>query len=57
MTSDDKKYYHSMMNGLFGLTDDFDANSVPEEAKLLLIEIIEICKSDFNIRFNESYYS
>lgn len=50
-TSDQRKYYLSMMNALYGIQDDLDANSSPDEAKHLLTEIIEICRSDFNIRF------
>jgi hypothetical protein len=51
--TDHRKYYLSMMNVLYGLEDDFDANTVPPEARTLLNEIIEICKSDFNIQFGE----
>ena len=54
MNSDDKekrKYYLSMLNILYGLQDDMDANSVPEEAKVLLAEVVEICQSDFRVRF------
>lgn len=46
-----KRYYAMMINALAGLQDDFDTNSVPDEAKSLLQEVIEICRSDFNIRF------
>jgi hypothetical protein len=48
-----KKYYASMLNALYGLQDDFDANMVPDEAKDMLLEIIEICKSDFNFQFGD----
>jgi hypothetical protein len=52
MTSDKKQYYSYLMNALYGLRDDLDANDAPEEAKSLLIELIEVCRSDFNIKFN-----
>jgi hypothetical protein len=47
----EEKYYRSMLNGLYGLVDDFDANHVPDTAKELLLEIIEICKLDLSDRF------
>jgi hypothetical protein len=40
-----------MMNGLYGLQDDFDANNLPDLAKSLLAELIEVCKSEFEARF------
>jgi hypothetical protein len=46
-----KVYYNHMLNYLYGLQDDFDANQVPDEAKSHLKEIIEICESDYRIRF------
>lgn len=52
--SDLESHYRSMMNGLYGLMDDFDANEVPEGAKELLLELIEVCKSDFEQRFRLS---
>ena len=42
-----------MLNSMSGLQDDFDANDAPEEARKLLDEMIEICRSDFRIRFGE----
>jgi hypothetical protein len=40
-----------MLNGLYGLQDDLDANSAPEEAKRLLSELIAVCRRDFEVRF------
>lgn len=41
-----------MLNSMYGLQDDLEANDAPEEAKVALKELIEICQSDFNIRFD-----
>ena len=46
-----KYYYQAMLNSLSGLQDDFDANQVPDEARALLDELIEICASDFRMKF------
>ena len=45
------RYYRGMLNALAGLEDDLDANSALEEAKDLLRELIETCRSDFRSRF------
>jgi len=49
-----RNYYLSMLSALYGLQDDLDANHAPDEAKEMFAEIIEICRSDFNIRFGVS---
>jgi hypothetical protein len=48
-----KQYYKSMMNILYGLQDDFDSNDVCEEAKGLLTQLVEICKEDYFLKFND----
>ena len=48
-----KSFYDHMMNAIYGLQDDFDANNVPESAKDLLREIIEICESDYMAQFGK----
>lgn len=42
-----------MIGALHGLQDDLDANLAPDEAKETLKELIEICESDFRIRFGD----
>jgi hypothetical protein len=49
--SDDENYYLAMLNVMAGLRDDLDANGAPSEAKELLQELMEVCKSDYRIRF------
>jgi LmbE family N-acetylglucosaminyl deacetylase len=48
-----RQYYGSMMSQLYGLQDDMDANRAPDEAKTMLAEIIEICRSDMVFQFGE----
>jgi hypothetical protein len=48
---DARRYYQEMLNGLFGLQDDLNANSAPAEAKRLLAELISVCRRDFELRF------
>jgi uncharacterized protein YeeX (DUF496 family) len=47
--------YRSMINGLYGLLDDFEENDTPLSTREMLSEIIVICKSDFNDRFGDYY--
>jgi hypothetical protein len=42
-----------MINAFYGLQDDLDSNLAPDEAKEVLRELIEICESDFRLRFGE----
>lgn len=49
--SKEQDYYQSMLNVMTGLEDDIDANGAPEEARVALRELIEICQSDYRIRF------
>lgn len=54
MNEKDAKYYYIMMiNALCGLQDDFDANGVPDDGKAILAELVEICQSDFRIKYGE----
>lgn len=46
-------YYLGMIIALYGLQDDLDSNLAPDEAKETLKELIEICESDYRIRFGE----
>lgn len=36
-----------MLNSMYGLQDDLDANFAPDEAKLVLSNLIDICEGDF----------
>ena len=47
-----ERYYGEMLSTLMGLKDDLDANLAPQEAKDLLVELIEVCRSDFRLRFH-----
>ena len=51
--SKERDYYKSMLNAIAGLEDDIDANGAPEEALVALRELLEICQSDYRIRFGE----
>lgn len=48
---DEARYYRLMLNALAGLQDDLDANRAPDEAKELLSELLEVCRSEFRTRF------
>lgn len=48
---DYKKAYGYIITSLLNIREEFDDAMIPEDAKAVLDELIEMCKSDYRIRF------